>query len=63
MGIDGYSRNIVYLSCATNNRSQTVYSLFQIAIEEYGVPRLDQIKVERTYGFVDLYTIVGEAVT
>ena len=31
-GIDGYSRTIVYLSCATNNTSHTVYKLFQRAV-------------------------------
>ena len=29
---------IVYLECATNNRSLTVYRLFRAATEEYGVP-------------------------
>ena len=29
---------IVYLSCADNNRSSTVYSLFKGAIEQFGVP-------------------------
>ena len=37
-GIDGYSRTVVFLSCATNNASQTVFNLFQQATEEYGVP-------------------------
>lgn len=37
-GIDGYSRTIVYLSCATNNSSHTVYTLFKQATKEYGVP-------------------------
>jgi len=37
-GIDGFSRVIVYLSCATNNRSDAVFNLFSEAINEYGVP-------------------------
>ena len=36
--IDGYSRMIVYLQCATNNRSLTVYRLFKQATEQYGIP-------------------------
>lgn len=38
-GIDGFSRMIVYLQCATNNRSLTVYRLFKQATEQYGIPR------------------------
>ena len=37
-GIDGYSRMIVYLQCATNNRSLTVHRLFKQATEQYGIP-------------------------
>ena len=37
-GIDSYSRMIVYLKCATNNRSLTVYRLFKQATEQYGIP-------------------------
>ena len=29
---------IVYLECLTNNQSLTVYRLFRVATEEYGVP-------------------------
>ena len=36
--IDGYSRLIVYLKVADNNRSSTVLASFQSALEEYGVP-------------------------
>ena len=37
-GIDGFSRTIVYLQGATNNRSLTVYRLFKQATEKYGIP-------------------------
>ena len=37
-GIDGYSRMVVYLSCATNNKSETVYDGFRKATEEFGIP-------------------------
>ena len=32
--IDGYSRFIVYLQCATNNRKETVLSLFDTALQD-----------------------------
>ncbi|KAF1389905.1 hypothetical protein PFLUV_G00052430 [Perca fluviatilis] len=37
-GIDGFSRLIVYLNCATNNRSSTVLDGFMSAVGQYGVP-------------------------
>ena len=37
-GIDGYSRTVVYLHCADNNRSSTVFHCFKEAIEHYGLP-------------------------
>lgn len=37
-GIDGYSRLIDYLLCATNNRSDTVLQLFHGATIQYGLP-------------------------
>ena len=37
-GIDGFSRLIVYLYCSTNNRSSTVFELFQQAVRRYGWP-------------------------
>ncbi len=36
--IDGYSRLIPYLTCATNNRAITVVGIFEKAVETYGVP-------------------------
>ena len=37
-GIDGFSRLIVYLHYSTNNRSSTVYALFEEAIGRFGWP-------------------------
>ena len=36
--IDGYSRYITYLCCSTNNKKETVMTLFQEAINQLGVP-------------------------
>ena len=37
-GIDGFSRLIVYLKCSTNNKPETVASLFRNAVHRYGLP-------------------------
>ena len=37
-GIDGYSRMVVYMRCSANNRAVTVLSLFQEAVQRYGLP-------------------------
>lgn len=37
-GIDGFSRLILYLTAATNNKAQTVLDSFQSAVEQYGIP-------------------------
>lgn len=36
--IDGFSRLVLYLFCANNNRNATVLELFLAAKEEYGLP-------------------------
>ena len=36
--IDGYSRLILYLKCASNNRSTTVYECFLHAVQNFGLP-------------------------
>ena len=37
-GIDDFSRSIVYLKCATNNRKETVCGLSEEEISKFGVP-------------------------
>ena len=37
-GIDGYSRTIVFLECADNNRASTVISAFESAVHTHGLP-------------------------
>ena len=37
-GNDGYSRMVIYLKCADNNRANTVLHLFKGAVEEFGFP-------------------------
>ena len=37
-GVDGYSRMIVYISCADNNRAGTVYDCFSHAVQQFGLP-------------------------
>ena len=36
--VDGYSRRIIYLRCADNNRAETVLELFQHSVETIGLP-------------------------
>ena len=38
-GIDGHSRTIVYLCCATNNTAATVLSAFRTAVDQFGLPQ------------------------
>lgn len=37
-GIDGYSRTVVFLGVSDNNRAETVLSLFEKAVLEWGLP-------------------------
>ena len=36
--VDGYSRLITFLDCNDNNRSSTVFALFNSGILKYGLP-------------------------
>ena len=36
--IDGFSRTVIYLTCCTNNRAETVLELFEKGVEQFGVP-------------------------
>lgn len=38
VGIDGFSRLVVFCQCSDNNTSQTVSDLFQRAVSQYGRP-------------------------
>jgi hypothetical protein len=38
-GIDGHSRTIVYLCCATNNTAATVLSAFRTVVELFGATK------------------------
>ena len=36
--VDGFSRKVLYLTCANNNRASTVVSLFSSAADSHGLP-------------------------
>lgn len=36
--VDGYSRTIIYLQCATNNLAETALQFFQQGVDNYGLP-------------------------
>lgn len=36
--IDGYSRTVIYLKCATNNRAYTVLTFFRQGVARFGLP-------------------------
>ena len=50
-GIDGYSRTIVYLGCADNNKADTVLSLFVEAIQQFHLPR----RIRTDHGTENVY--------
>ena len=43
-GIDGYSRVVVYMNCATNNKASTVLPQFAKGVDEFGLP--DRIRTD-----------------
>ena len=49
-GIDGYSRLIVYLKCATNNKAATVHGEFMKAVHRFGLPS----RIRTDYGTENL---------
>lgn len=36
--IDGFSRTVIYLKCAANNRSSTVLDFFRDGVSQFGIP-------------------------
>lgn len=36
--IDGFSRFVIYLHAASNNRASTVLNCFNVAVQKYGYP-------------------------
>lgn len=43
--IDGYSRNVLFIKCSTNNTAETVYKHFREAVGHYGLP--SRIRIDR----------------
>ena len=60
-GIDGYSRTIVYLKCANNNRAQTVLESFTEAVSDYGLPAKVRTDLGRENSEVWRYVIEQHA--
>ena len=51
--IDGYSRKILYLKCANNNRASTVISYFSEAVSTFGIP--DKVRSDKGGENVDVW--------
>lgn len=58
-GIDGFSRAIVYLNCADNNRATTVLKAFTGAVESFDLP--NQIRTDCGGENVDVWRYMIEA--
>ena len=56
-GIDGYSRMVVYLQCATNNEARSVFNYFWKATREYGVP--SRVRSDKGGGKCDGVSLYG----
>ena len=51
--IDGYSRKILYLKCAKNNRASSVISYFSEAVSTFGIP--DKVRSDKGGEKVDVW--------
>ena len=58
-GIDGHSRTIVFLHCATNNRAETVLHAFRGAVTKFGFPQ--RVRTDQGGENVDVWRCVYEA--
>lgn len=52
--IDGYSRTIIYVSCATSVTAETVVNLFVPAVSKYGVPS----RVRSDHGYENIFVAI-----
>lgn len=52
-GIDGFSRAIPYIQCATNNRASTVLSAFQVGVSRFGLP--DRVRSDHGGENIDVW--------
>ena len=37
-GVDGFSRTVVFIKCANNNKSVTVLEAFRMGVSQFGIP-------------------------
>ena len=51
--IDGFSRTITYITCADNNRAQTVLELFREAVSTFGLP--DHVRTDHGGENIDVW--------
>ena len=58
-GIDGHSRTIVFLHCATNNRAATVLRVFREAVDQFGLPQ--SVRTDQGGENTDVWRFVFEA--
>ena len=58
-GINGFSRSVIYLTCADNNRATTVLSAFTNAVERFGLP--NKVRTDCGGENVDVWRCMIEA--
>ena len=58
-GIDGHSRTVVFIQCATNNRADTVLRVFREAVEQFGLPQ--RVRSDQGGENTDVWRFVFEA--